>query len=117
MNDQTINAYVLAAVVTVIFMLLAVVISSVIKFELSQNPQDKKKRRVWFWILGVLTPVVVFLVGYFIMGTEKQIPMKSAREAFRTAVGIASGCSFVVYVIVGFVLSKIFKNSKIGHWF
>lgn len=115
MNDQSINAYILAAVVTIVFMLLAVIISMAIKYELSQNPQDNKKRRIWFWIMGVLTPVVTFLIGYLVMRSDINIP--ALRDKFTTALGIATGCGFVVYVVLGFILSKIFKKSKIGHWF
>ena len=31
--------------------------------------------------------------------------------------GIATGVCFVVYILLGFILSKIFKNKKIGNWF
>lgn len=115
MNDQSINAYILAAVVAIVFMLIAIVISMAIKYELSQNPKDNKKRRVWFWILGVLTPVVTFLVGFLFMRSNITVP--SLRDKFTAALGIATGCSFVFYMLIGFVLSKVFKKSKIGHWF
>lgn len=115
MNDQSINAYIWAAVVAIVFLLLAVVISMAIKYQLSQNPKDNKKRRTWFWILAVLTPVVTFLYGYLVMRAGIRIP--SIRDKFTSALGIATGLGFVLYVGLGFAISKIFKNSKIGHWF
>ena len=115
MNDQSINAYILALVVAIVFMLIAILISMAIKYELSQNPQDNKKRRIWFWVMAVLTPVVIFLIGYLFFRSNITVP--SLRDKFTKALGIATGCGFVGYIITGFILSKLFKNSKIGHWF
>jgi hypothetical protein len=33
------------------------------------------------------------------------------------ALPIATAVGFVVYVLLGFILSKIFKNGKLGNWF
>jgi hypothetical protein len=38
-------------------------------------------------------------------------------EQWNDSLPIAVGVGFVVYVILGLVLSKVFKNGKIGNWF
>ena len=38
-------------------------------------------------------------------------------DDYMAIVPIATAVGFVVYIIIGFVLSKMFKNGKLGHWF
>ena len=33
------------------------------------------------------------------------------------ALSLGTAAGFVLYLLLGFILSKIFKNGKIGHWF
>jgi hypothetical protein len=38
-------------------------------------------------------------------------------DDYMASLPIAAGVGFVVYVVLGFVLSKVFKNGKLGNWF
>ena len=42
---------------------------------------------------------------------------KKAQEAWNDSLPIAVAIGFVVYIILGFVMAKMFKHGKIGNWF
>jgi uncharacterized membrane protein (Fun14 family) len=42
---------------------------------------------------------------------------RRAQEEWMSALPAALGVGFVVYLAVGFALSKMFKNGKLGNWF
>ncbi|MGN0069714.1 MAG: hypothetical protein ACI350_08320 [Prevotella sp.] len=116
MNASTVSAYMIGFVVFAVCMLLAVIIASSIKYEAGVNPQDKKKRRLWFWIMAVACPLLIIAVNYFSVYTGIKIPSK--RAAYMLAMGISSGVFFVLYILLGFLLSKVaFKHGKLSSWF
>ena len=115
MYDQSLTAYIMAAAFSLGFLALAALVSSLIKYEGGSNPKDKQKRKTWFWVLGVLTPVLIFLVGFFFIRAGIKVPSK--QENFTMHLGIATGVGFVVYILLGFILSRIFRKGKIGQWF
>lgn len=112
--DKTVTAYVLAIAVSLALLLIAAIIASIIKFEPGANPKDPRKRKIWFWILGILNPIISFCIGFFAIAPSLR---GSRHSSFITSLGIGVAIAFVLYIILGFVLSKIFKNGKIGHWF
>lgn len=120
---------VLAALV---FILLAILVANMIKFDPGANPKDKQKRRLWFWIFGILATVVAFVLIYFAFPPLTSIEVFSGMKGvtqddikvftvnyhnYMLWSGIATAGTFVLYVLMGFVLSKIFKTKKIGNWF
>lgn len=106
------SAYMWAIVIMVVFFLLAVIISNAIIFK--PNNPGTTTRRIWFWILCVATGVVGFIVN-FIIGNSITVP--SIQSDYYMHSGIAAGISVVVYILIGFVVSKLFPNSKVGTWF
>lgn len=106
------SAYMWAIVVMAVAFLLAVVISNLILFK--PNDPGTVKRRVWFWTLCVGACVVGFLINYFI---GQKITVPSIQSNYYMHAGIAVGVCFVVYIVVGFVVSKLFPDSKVGTWF
>ena len=125
-----INMFVVAIVCALGFLLLAMLVASLIKFEPGSNPKDPQKRKLWFWILGVLATILAFVLLFFVIPVPveavdwDQIVDVSAKRRYENLmahytmmVGIATGVCFVVYILLGFILSKIFKNKKIGNWF
>lgn len=115
MNDQSLSAYVMAIVISLVFLLIAAVVSNLIKFERGSNPKDPGKRKMWFWILAILSPIIIFLIGFLVVRSGIKVP--SARESYTTALSLSTGLSFILYVVLGFILSKTFKHGKIGNWF
>ena len=114
MNDQTTTAYIIGIAVSLVFLLIAALISNGIKYEGGSNPKDPKKRKVCFWICLVLSLIATAAIGFIIRGG---IQVPSLQAKFTTALFIALGIGLVLYILLGFVLSKMFKNGKLGHWF
>jgi hypothetical protein len=106
------SAYMWSCVVLVVFFLLAILIANMILFK--PHNTGVTQRRVWFWILCVATGIVGFLINYAI-GSGISVPSIQANYYMHS--GIAAGASVLVFIILGFVLSRIFSNSKIGTWF
>jgi sulfoxide reductase heme-binding subunit YedZ len=38
-------------------------------------------------------------------------------DAYMAVVPFATALGFIAYIIIGFILSKMFKHGKIGNWF
>lgn len=115
MNDQSLSAYIMAIVIALVFLLIAAIISNLIQYEGGSHPKDKGKRKMWFWIFAILCPIVIFLIGFLVVRAGITVP--SLRDKYTTALSIGTGVSFVLYIALGFVLSKVFKNGKLGNWF
>jgi len=112
---STFPVYIISVVAALVFIIIAALISSAIKFEGGARPKDPGKRKMWFWIMGILAPIANLLFGLFVY----YFPQGNnyAKSKLITAIGIGSGICFVVYVVVGFILSASIKNGKINNWF
>ena len=106
------SAYMWAIVVTVLFFLLAVVISNLILFK--PNNPGTTSRRICFWLLAALSGVVAFIINYAI-GSNISVP--TIQSSYYMHSGIASGICVLVYILIGFGVSKMFRNSKVSTWF
>ena len=115
MQTSVVSAYIIGIVVFIVMLLIAAIVANAIAYQPGSNPSDPGKRRTWFWILGVLTPVLTFALSFFIVYTG--IKMQNVKESYMTAMCISTGVSFVLYVAFGFALSKIFKHGKLSSWF
>jgi len=112
---STFPVYIIAVVAALLFVLIAALISNAIKFEGGARPKDPAKRKIWFWVIGILAPVANLLFGLFVY----YFPQGNsyAKSKLITAIGIGSAITFIVYLLLGFILSKLFKNGKLGNWF
>ena len=108
------SAYIISVVTALVFVLISAIIANAIKFEGGSNPKDPQQRKKWFWILAILTPAVNFLLGYFVFKPDANIMVV---KKYTTALAIGTGVSLVLYILLGFILSKVFRNGKIGNWF
>lgn len=115
MTSEIFIAYGMALAFSLGFLLIAAIGSYLIPFEQGSNPKDKQKRKICFWTLGALVPVFIFLIGFFLILSGIRVPSKQA--AFTTNLGIATCIGLVLYIFLGFILSRIFRHGKIGHWF
>lgn len=107
------SAYILAIVVCAVMFLVSILISNTIAYK--PDMSDVTKRKVWFWVLGILTPVLGFALNYGIFFLK--IHARSKQTDFLTAMAIAAALSFLVYVIAGFVAAKVSKTGKLSNWF
>jgi sulfoxide reductase heme-binding subunit YedZ len=112
---STVPVYIISAVIAVVFLLIAILISNAIKFEGGAFPLDPIKRKRWFWVMGVIGAIANLLFGLF----SYYYPENNsyAKSQLITAIGIGTGICFVLYVILGFILSATIKNGKINNWF
>lgn len=106
------SAYMWAVVTMAIFFLIAVLSANLIIFK--PNDTGTTKRRIWFWVLFAFTGIVSFLINY-IISTGVEVP--SVKSDYLMHSGIACGVALLLYVVLGFIVSTIFKNSKVGTWF
>jgi len=107
-------AYIITIGIALIFLLLSAIIANAIKFEGGSNPKDPQSRKTWFWILAILNPALAFLLGYFVFKPDANMMVVNN---YVSALSMGTAIGFVLYILLGFVLSKVFANGKIGHWF
>ena len=107
------STYILSIIFAAFVLLLVAIISNAIKYEGGANPKDPGKRKIWFWVFAILNPVLFYALGAFVMAPSNRREL----EQWNDSLPIATIAGFVVFIILGFVMSKVFKNGKIGHWF
>lgn len=107
------TTYILSIIFAAAVLLIAALISILIPYEGGPKPPDPRKRKICFWIFAVINPIIFFCMGYFVLAPSNRRDL----EAWNDSMPIAIGIGFVVYIILGFVLSMIFKNRKLGNWF
>lgn len=106
------SAYIWSLIVAVVFFTVATVAANLILYK--PNNPGTASRRLWFWILCVATGVVAYLINYSI---ARGITVPSLRSDYETHAAYAAGVGLVLYIAVGFIVSKLFPSSKVGTWF
>ena len=109
---STASAYMAGVITSIVLILVSGLIAKSISFK--PDLSDVAKRKLWFWILAILCPVVSFGVTFAIYSSIKG---KSAKDSYMLAMCISAVISFVIYVALGFIVSKTNKNGKLGNWF
>jgi sulfoxide reductase heme-binding subunit YedZ len=110
------NSYITSIISAGLFILIAALISNAIKYQGGRDPKDPKKRRIWFWILAILNPVLFYILSAFVISPNPDND-QIVYDEYMASLPIAAGIGFVVYVFLGFILSKVFKNGRLGNWF
>jgi sulfoxide reductase heme-binding subunit YedZ len=111
---ESTTAYIITIITALLLLLLSAVIANAIQYEGGSNPRDPRSRRTWFWILAILNPALAFLIGYFIFLPDAN---RMVVNNYVNALSMGTAVGFVLYILLGFILSKLFANGKIGHWF
>lgn len=106
------NTYILAFVFALIFIGFAFLVSNFIAFEGGKNPQDAKKRKIWFYILGASSTLLFFLWNYLYV--TDLVRGAKGQSDFLVHNAVATIISLAAYMLIGFVLAKVFKHSKFG---
>ena len=110
---STVSAYVIGICVSIVLILIAAAIAKSIEYK--PDLSDVSKRKVWFWILGILCPVLTFALAYVIIYSG--IKAHNLQKSYMTAMGISAAVSFILYVVLGIISAKISKTGKISNWF
>lgn len=111
---ESITAYTVSVIITLICLFIAAVIANLIKFEGGSKPRDPRIRKVYFWVLCLINPILIFLLGFFVFMPEGN---RKVIANYMMALGIGTVLGFFLYILLGFILSRIFTNGKLGHWF
>lgn len=114
LTQLTIQTYVAGAVCGLLFLAIAALLSSLIKFEGGANPSDPGKRRMWFWMLLAACFATFFLYNRLMVAPTIAL---SLQTKFMLTNVLASSAATVSYLILGFLVSKINATGKLGNWF
>lgn len=115
MHFSVVSAYVIGAVVCLVLFAISALVANLIPYDASKDRKDIGKRRLWFWVISVLVPVAIYIIAWIAVYSDLKVP--SQKVSYMTAMGISAGVMFVVYVLLGLILSKVMKSSKLGSWF
>lgn len=107
------SSYILTLIFAALILLIAAVVSTSIKYEGGANPKDPGKRKMWFWIFAILNPVLFGVLAYTVLEPHNRRDLQQWRDSLPLAIVVG----FLIYILLGFVLSKVFKNGKLGNWF
>lgn len=111
---ESITAYTVSVIITLVILFIAAIIANLIKFEGGSKPKDPKIRKLWFWILCLVNPILIFLLGFFVFMPDGNIRVV---KNYTAALSIGTVAGFFLYILLGFILSRLFTNGKLGHWF
>ncbi|RFM35173.1 hypothetical protein [Chitinophaga silvisoli] len=111
---ESITAYTVSVIITLVILFIAAIIANLIKFEGGSKPKDPKIRKLWFWILCLVNPVLIFLLGFFVFMPDGNVRVV---KNYIAALSIGTVAGFFLYILLGFILSRLFTNGKLGHWF
>ena len=109
------NTYMFAVVTAIVMLGLAILVASMIQYQSGANPKDRMKRKMWFWILGIITPIIFYV--YNLTLVMPNIKAGPAMNKFFTHSALSPVLAFAIFVILGVIVSKIFKRKKVGNWF
>lgn len=112
MQTSPITAYIVSASVLIVMFIIALVSAQMISF--APDHSDVPRRRVWFWICCLLTPVIAFCVNYSLFYEDITVP--TAKDAYILASGIGAGVVLVLFILVGLGLSRS-SRGKLASWF
>lgn len=108
------RTYMLCAIIGVAFVLLAAIIAQLIKYEGGSRPRDPKQRRVAFWSLLLASGATAFCYNNYIVASSVALNLK-AKFMLTTVKGTLG--TLVAYLVIGFILSKVFSTGKLATWF
>ena len=113
MSEIIVPVYICALVAAVLALVLAIVLSNKVSYQ--PNLSDVGKRKGIFWFSSIVAPVVSALLAFLFV----YIGLKtgSKKNTFMLHMFIGLCVSWVVYVVLGLVVSKANKQGKLGSWF
>ncbi len=110
-----VNTYMFAVISAIVMLAIALLIANSIKYQPGPKPKDASKRKLWFWILAILTPVIFYV--YNLVLVMPNIKAGPAMNKFFMHSALSPVVAIVVFIAFGVILSKIFKRKKVGTWF
>lgn len=115
MQTSVISAYIWGGGVLIVTLLLAAIVSLSIKYEPGTNPRDPQKRRAVFWVFFVACLVLAFLMPYVFVYGGIKVPTQKDTYLLHTT--ISAGVMALLYVFVGWIISRASGHGKLSNWF
>jgi len=112
LNELMTTTYILSVVCAIIFIALAIAVSSMIPWQGGSQDRSFLKRRIWFIVLGCIVFVGFFCYNYFIV--IPRIPNVAFKSNFMKCNGVSVGIIVGAYFIFSFIIMKVFPKSKFG---
>jgi len=106
------ETFMYTVIIGIVAVALAFIIANLIKWGGGKNDTSHVKRRVWYIIIGIVTPVVFFL--YNALYVSMFITKAPLAAKFSVANIWATLVILGVYVVVGIVTMFIMRRSKWG---
>jgi sulfoxide reductase heme-binding subunit YedZ len=106
------NSYITSIIAAGLFILIAAVISNAIKFEGGANPKDPGKRKMWFWIMAILNPVLFYVLSAFVLAPNPEND-QMVYDDYMASLPIAAGIGFVVYIHFGLCVKQSVQKRQI----
>lgn len=113
MSEIIIPVYILALVAAVLALVLAIVLSNRVSYQ--PNLSDVGMRKGIFWFSSIIAPVVSVLLAFLFVYMDLKTGSKKSTFMLHMFIGLC--VSWVVYVVLGFIVSKANKQGKLGSWF
>ena len=113
MSEIIIPVYICALVAAVLALVLAIILSNNVSYQ--PNLSDVRKRKVIFWFSSIVAPVVSALLAFLFVYIGLKTGSKKSIFMLHMSIGLC--VSWVVYIALGFVVSKANKQGKLGSWF
>lgn len=113
MTAIIIPVYICALVASVLALVLAIILSNNVAFQ--PNLSDVNKRKGIFWFSSIVAPALSALLAFLFVYMDLKTGSKKSTFMLHMFIGLC--VSWVVYVVLGFVISKANKQGKLGSWF
>lgn len=113
MSSIIIPVYVYAAIAAVVALIISIVLSNGVAFR--PDMSDVGKRKGIFWFTSIAAPVLTFALAFLLVYISLKTGSKKSTCMLHMSIGAIA--SWVLYIIVGFVVSKANPKGKLGSWF
>lgn len=114
LDALAVHTYILAVVAAVVALAVAALVANSMAYEGGLHPLDPGKRRLSFWL--ILLAVIVIHPVYQLYGVGPHVAANLQSRLVEIN-AMSTGVVAVVYILLGFVLSRVFASGKIGNWF
>ena len=88
---STASAYMSGVITSLVLILASALIAKSISFQ--PDLSDVSKRKLWFWVLAILCPIITFCSTFAI---DRGIRGKSAQDSYMVAMCISAAVSFIL---------------------
>jgi hypothetical protein len=106
------ETYMYAIIFAIIAIVVAFIIGLLIKYQGGKNPKDHIVRRIWFFIIGIVTPIGFFL--YNALYVSSYINKAPLQAKFSIANIYTTLILLGIYLAVGIFTMMIMRRTKWG---